>query len=559
MLNSTIFADSFQPGFGTPWVNPLTEQELLAMSNEELFNYHRAQQLLNEASFTNPVQHGWSLPMWDLVQRNWKKYRTHIILGGNRSSKSSFASRLVTWAACTIPQAEIHAYQVNKEKSISEQQLYVWEAIPTNLKNLPKKKGQHHSIQYNQKNGFTDDIVIFPPHSGARRGGYIRFHNYAQYADDPNTAESFKAHLMWLDEECPVSLFKTAQYRTLDYHGRIVMTFTTILGWSPLVQTVLAKTRTLKKRYAPMLGKELPIMQESLSWPDTAIYYFWTEDNVFIDTEDAIKAIRSKPKDEIMARAYGIPTKSIANVFPMFNRDVNVIPHDQLPFIKDPKYPVTRYMAIDPAGRKNWFMLWVAIDKAGTWWIYREWPDFDDWAEPGNTVLGKAGAAQKGTGKGIKDYVELILGLEKKVDADGKEVVEEIYERFIDPRMGSAEKQAEEGAVTIISQLNDQDMVVIPAPGGGSGTAGEIDDGIQLINDLLKWDDTKPRDVLNSPRLYISDRCSNIAYALQEFTGQGGKDEATKDPVDCLRYLRKSNCEFIDAIPDYADPSTGVY
>ena len=550
MLPTAFYADQFTPAFGLPWKAPLVGEELMALTNDELVEYDRSRKLLNEAATTNPVQFGWTIQMWHEVMKNFTKYRYHIICGGNRSTKSTLAARLSVWAACTIPNAEIHVYQVNKEKSISEQQAYIWEAMPVNLKQFPTKKGQHHSIQYNQKNGFTDSIVIFPPHSGAPRGGYIRCHNYAQYADDPNTAESFKAHLTWLDEECPVSLFKTMQYRTLDYHGRIILTFTTILGWSPLIQSVMAKTRTLKKRFAPMLGKELPIMQESLSWPDTAIYYFWTEDNVFIDTEDAIKAIRGKPKEEILARAYGIPTKSVANVFPLFNRDVNMVKHEDLPFVKDPKkYPVTRFMAIDPAGRKNWFMVWVAVDRAGTWWVYREWPDFDEWALPGNTAEGKAGPAQKGTGKGIKDYVELIRDME-----DG----EAIFERFIDPRLGATEKQAEEGAVTIISQLEDQGMTVIPAPGTHSEGRGEVDDGIQLINDLLQYDDQKPRDVLNSPMLFVSDRCQNTAYALQEYTGQGGKDEATKDPVDVLRYLRKGGAEFIDPTP-VEEPQTGVY
>ncbi len=51
---------------------------------------------------------------------------------------------------------------------------------------------------------------------------------------------------------------------------------------------------------------------------------------------------------------------------------------------------------------------------------------------------------------------------------------------------------------------------------------------------------------LNGPKLYISDRCQNLVYSMQEYTARGGKDEATKDPIDCLRYLLVSNCEFVD-------------
>ena len=33
---------------------------------------------------------------------------------------------------------------------------------------------------------------------------------------------------------------------------------------------------------------------------------------------------------------------------------------------------------------------------------------------------------------------------------------------------------------------------------------------------------------------------------MSEYTAKGGKDEATKDPIDCLRYLCVSKCEFYD-------------
>jgi hypothetical protein len=188
-------------------------------------------------------------------------------------------------------------------------------------------------------------------------------------------------------------------------------------------------------------------------------------------------------------------------------------------------------MSIDPAGSKNWAMLWVAVDPAGTVWVYREWPDYDDWALPSNTPEGKPGPAQKGSKRGIKDYVELIKSLE------GGEI---IYERFIDPRMGAAEKQSEEGATTIISDLDGQDMTVIPAPGV------DIDNGLQLINNLLSYDDKKPVDSMNAPKLYVSDRCQNFIYAMQEYTAKGGSHEATKDFIDTLRYIVVSNPEYYD-------------
>lgn len=533
------YADAYQPDFGIPWVPVLTAEQVKDWDEARLAAYIQLRKRVEADALNNPVGQGWALPMWQKIMANWRKYPVIIILGGNRSSKSIFASRLSVWAGATIPEAEVRCYHVNEDRSVQDQQAMVYDALPIGIKNIPTKKGVNHSLQYSQKNGFTDNICILPPHAGYWRGGSIKFGNYRQYQQDAQIVEGFKAHLIWGDEEMPQKMFETLLYRTVDFHGRIVLTFTTLAGWTPLIQDILGRTRTVEKRFAPLIGKEIPVMQESLSRPGAAIYYFWTEDNCFIDTGDFVKKLKGRPRDEVLARAYGIPTKSITSVFPGFNKDINVIQHEKLPWLqKDEKgeprrYPVTAYMAIDPAGSKNWFLLWVAIDAAGTRWVYREWPDYDDWALPGNTAEGKPGPAQKGSRKGIKDYVELIRDCERE---DGLEV----YERFIDPRLGAAQRQSEDGATTIISDLDDQDMTVIPAPGV------EIENGLQLINNLLSWDEDKPLDSSNSPRLYISDRCRNLIHSMSEYTAKGGAQEASKDPVDCLRYIEVSNPEFID-------------
>jgi len=206
-------------------------------------------------------------------------------------------------------------------------------------------------------------------------------------------------------------------------------------------------------------------------------------------------------------------------------------------------------MSIDLGGSKNWFMLWVAIDARGTWFFYREWPDisYGDWALPGD----KEGPAQKGLGLDIKGYVELI-----KQHEDG----ERIFERFIDPRMGAAERQSKDrGATTTISDLEECGLTTIPAPAASSeADRGEIEDGVQLLNNLLAYDTEKPLDSLNSPKMYVSDRCQNFIYALSEYTAKLGAKEHTKDAIDCARYLRKGACEFIDEnVKD--DNRTGVY
>ncbi len=521
MSRRHLLATDFQPDFGLDWKPIPPKSELVTWDTERIRRYEAARKEAETANELNPVMFGWRLDSWKQVMELWKSYQTHVILGGNRSTKSTLASRLCVWAACTIPEAEVRCYHVNDKRSVDDQQRFIWEAMPQFLKDLPTKKGINHSITYSQKNGFTDGKVIFPPVKGYRRGGSITFGNYKQYQQDAQVAEGFKSHLIWLDEEAPQKLFETLLSRLIDYEGRLLLTFTTLSGWTSLVQDILGKTKTIKKKRATLLPQDVPVLQESQSRKNTAIHYFWTEHNPFIPTKTFLNDLKDRPKETILARAYGIPTKSIAGAFPKFDKDIMVIPHKEMPWIKNPDYPVMRYMAIDPAGSKSWFSGWVAVDAANTWWVYREWPDisYGEWALPGATAEGKPGPAQAGSIKGVDGYVTLFRQLE-----DG----EKIEERFIDPRFGATERHTKEGATTIISDLDALDFTVIPAPGV------DIDNGLQRLTNLMEYDLTKPMGSLNAPRIYISDRCENIIFALSEYTAKGGSEEATKDPIDCF-------------------------
>ena len=165
-----------------------------------------------------------------------------------------------------------------------------------------------------------------------------------------------------------------------------------------------------------------------------------------------------------------------------------MVKHESIPLAG-----LTRYMVLDPAGRKNWFMLWCGVDASQTYYIYREWPDVNvgDWAKwHGNKWIPGDGA--KGLGYGIRDYVDLIMRLETG---------ETIFERLIDPRLGAAKYQAQNGASSIIEDLADNGLTFVPAPGL------EIEDGIQAIQSKLSYNVKQPIDSLNRPHLYISDRC----------------------------------------------------
>jgi hypothetical protein len=374
-------------------------------------------------------------------------------------------------------------------------------------------------------------VCILPPLPGCARGGTIKFNNYRQFQQDEQVAEGFKAHLIWGDEEMPHKLFETMLPRLWDHHGRLVMTFTTLQGWTPLIQDVLWRATSVETRFSDLVNANYPTVQDSRSRDGARIFYFWTEDNPFIDAGYFRETLRARPREEILARAYGVPSKSATSRFPKFSREANVVKKEDLPWVKKAEAKVVRWHSLDPAGSKAWFMCWVAIDENGAWWVYREHPN-DVWAESSSDVKGKRGPGQRGTGMGIDDYVQLIKDLEGG---------EEIWERVIDPRMGAAEVKTRDGATSIISELDSAGMVFQPAPGV------DIEHGLQLLNDLMAYDDQKPVSAMNRPKFFVSEECENIIFALLEYTGAGGKDEAVKDPVDVLRYLAVAGAEYVDA------------
>jgi hypothetical protein len=187
------------------------------------------------------------------------------------------------------------------------------------------------------------------------------------------------------------------------------------------------------------------------------------------------------------------------------------------------------------------------VDESETYYVYREWPDVNvgDWAKwHGGKWIG--GEGSKGLGYGIKDYVELIT----RCESDNEET---ITERLIDPRLGAAKYQAQNGASSIIEDLADNGLTFIPAPGL------DIEDGIQAIQTKMAYNRKEKLDSLNRPHFYVSDRCENIITALQEYTGDGGSDEAWKDPVDVIRYACIDNIRFVDETVQPKTRSQGGY
>jgi len=119
------YADEIDANFGIPWTSDLkfdkgelacalTEEQIDALPPERAEMLSRLLIDQPQSEKEDPIQWGWTLPGWRRVMENWKDTKIHVCLGGNRSSKSIFASRMLVHLAQSIPEAEIRSMHLTE-------------------------------------------------------------------------------------------------------------------------------------------------------------------------------------------------------------------------------------------------------------------------------------------------------------------------------------------------------------------------------------------------------------------------------------------------------------
>jgi len=509
---------------------PKEELRAFLLKREELISKEKA----------DPYRYGFIPENWRVADEYLTLCRHLLLLGGNRSSKSTYAARKVVETCMETPEAVAWCFHTNGPNSVELQQPLIWRFIPPEIKAM--KKGRYVNMNYSIKGGFTDNKCVFPNKS------IIIFRNYAQ---DIDTIEGGEINIAWPDELVPLDWLETLRYRLQTRNGCLLTTFTPIEGYSSTIQNYLNGAETLLEKDAELLpvfdddgsgGKvfshfeKVPFVQKSQKW-GAHIVYFDTKGNPFNNYERLKLDLQGESRENILTRAYGVPTKAIGNRFPKFNDKVHVISPDKIP--KDG----TNYLFVDPCSGRNWFMIWVRIDSADRAFVYREWPSPDEyiegvgfpgpWATPSGKLFdGSRGPAQKSFGWGLRDYKAEIERRETTEHPDGDKVAEKIFERWMDSRYGHTPTVAKEAPTTLLDECADIGLDFLATP-----TDRRDGEKIDLINDWLSYDQSKPIDFLNQPKLMISSNCRNLIYAMKEWTGQDGKDGATKDPIDCVGFL----------------------
>lgn len=476
------------------------------------------------AEKSDPYRHGYEPPHWKVADDLLRQYRDLLIMGGNRAGKTEWAAKRAINLLVAKPDARVWCLHTTEKSSIQMQQAVMFKYLPPEWKTLRKTKITN--VAYTQKNGFSDGSFVLPNRS------QCFFMNYAQKRD---VIEGGEVDLVWCDELVPLDWLETLRYRLVTRNGILLVTFTPVTGFSPVVKSYVSGCKFLKARKAELMPGKINVpglpsgympYTAKAHGRQAAIVWFHSACNPYSDFATMTRTLEGKSDYEVKIRAYGWADSLTGSQFPKFS-EIHIVPPEKVPTTD-----CTNYMVVDPAGARNWFMLWLRVDSLGRKFVYREWPDMrvGEWALPGDKKDGRIGIGQTNSaGRGIADYRTLIRELEGK---------EKVFARYIDPRAGATQAAGMDGGTSIIDLLGNDDvennnlgMWFEPAAGV------RLEQGVGLINDWLAWDQTKPRTVQNEPKLFISSDCENLIYSLREWTGEDGDKGACKDPIDCLRYL----------------------
>lgn len=564
-----------------------------AKGAEFVVEFHRRREERIHAERIDPLREGWENPPMRVLRaliegtykpgvvgtsvapRGWACTGANdvLVLGGNGSGKTHGCAKLSIETLREKPGREVRVWSQNETTSQRYQQPPLYLHLPVELKGI-KKIGQNTKISYTTATGFSENVFTFPVTDRPEDPPCVcLLQTYKGYEQDPKSAEGGECDLVWWDEEAPAQLIDTLRFRVHKKGGTMIGSFTPVLGYTETVGqylegAVILETipaRTVKWEFGrqewrwgdwllPADQSLIPgcppghvpfVLQSGLGEHRRYVVMFPTPFNPFTNVSALVAGTTGRSREYMLERLWGWPTKRQQKAFPRFGEE-HLVDTAEIPA----RAELTIRQFVDPHGDRNWFSLWIGVDREGRVYVLREWPDMamGEWALPGPRVDGKPGPAQRdGSGRGFNEYKQLFYEIEgHRLDPERGLVpgpdVWTVAERYMDPRPAGTAILSQDGdqmtyidhmllPITRGAKQPIPGLEFLPAPGCA------VQEGTQLINDQLTegWDPRKPRDPLNCPKLLIDRSCENLIYALRTWTGADGEKGATKDPIDCLR------------------------
>lgn len=182
-----------------------------------------------------------------------KPVSTLLILGGNRSGKSEFGSKVGMEVLAFQENSKVYAFHEMESRSVEDQQPLYWKFMPPEWRK--KVQGERVYIAYKEKTGFSESSFITPVNSR----GYFR--NYAQ--DRDAAIQGIEPDLVDADELIPPDWVDELTARLITRSGRMIIKFTPVNGYTPTVKAFLDGARPAKESIGYLFPKDRPEASEA--------------------------------------------------------------------------------------------------------------------------------------------------------------------------------------------------------------------------------------------------------------------------------------------------------
>lgn len=208
---------------------------------ETLEEYFKTREQRIADAERDPFRFEFPLPHWQDLEDMVRRKLVTFVPGGNNPGKSWWAASLAvrflmrrfTWDNAPGDRLKVLMVCQDEQASRMIQQPHVYAHCPVEWRRvnelLKKPPGFIKRFNYGDKNGFTEDNFVLP---GALKG-QCWFKTAAQYTAKPSAFEGMVAHLIVIDEGCPVGLFKNLIGRARKENGRIIYLLTCLNGYDP--------------------------------------------------------------------------------------------------------------------------------------------------------------------------------------------------------------------------------------------------------------------------------------------------------------------------------------
>lgn len=408
-------------------------------------------------------------------QEKWRKdpARTKALFGGNRAGKTMAGAEYVIRKCLAKPRQRWWMVAESFADSVNIQQRKVWELLPKNRVKYGK---------YDEINGFTNRKLLFDNKS---------IIIYKSYDQDREAFGGEDLDGILFDEEPDHDILKESRMRLVDRDGEMLFTMTSLKGVTEVIQDIFEGHDVLESKYASLVDEVLPTVVEKNG---IKFYFLWTTENQHLNQERVIQEAKLMTRDEIKSRIYGIPINLSGKIYLKFNKNIHIVPFEDVPFNK-----VTLYHVLDPHDRKPWAMIWVAVHITGTAYVVDEYPErnFNEMFSDDKTY---------------NDYAEIIREKEEGLkQIFGKSV----YKRIIDPNFGNktvqlAERQGGQSKTTPKKELSKRGFRFIDG-------IDALEAGHLKVREALYWEE-KDGEIIVQPKVFITDNCPNTSRHLSRYS-----------------------------------------